>query len=138
MSPISMAAQKGADDCVRLLAHLGARFIEHAAPDSSGGPFWRRFQDSTTRVRNPKVWEWIASKGGDKGTDKSLQKRIKLLKQAGLEDPRDENSWYSCSSHGSRGPGRAEPHPNFVLLLYSHHSIPRNSFVPPALQINPQ
>ena len=58
-----------------------------------GGPFWRRFQDNTTRVRNPKVWEWIVSKGGDKGTEKSLQKRIKMLKQAGLEDPRDENSW---------------------------------------------
>ena len=92
-SPIGNAADEGADDCVRLLAHLGARFIEAAAPDWPGGPFWRHFNDNTTRVRNPKVWEWIVSKGGDKGTEKSLQKRIKLLKQAGLEDPRDENSW---------------------------------------------
>ena len=44
-------------------------------------------------MRNPKVWEWIISKGGDEGTDKSQQKRIKMLKQAGLADPRDENSW---------------------------------------------
>ena len=91
--PTAIAAQQGADDCVRLLAHLGARFIEPAAPDWTGGPFWRHFKDNTTRVRNPKVWEWIVSKGGDKGTEKSLQKRIKLLKQAGLEDPRDENRW---------------------------------------------
>ena len=44
-------------------------------------------------MRNLKVWEWIVSKGGDKGTEKSLQKRIKMLKQAELFDPRDENSW---------------------------------------------
>ena len=92
-SPIGKAARNGADDCVRLLAHLGARFIEPTTPDSSGGPFWCLFKDNVTRVRNPKVWEWIVSKGGDKGTGKSLQKRIKFLKQAGLEDPRDENSW---------------------------------------------
>ena len=92
-SPISKAAVVGADESVRLLAYLGARLIDSATPDWDGGPFWRRFQDNTTRVRNPKVWEWIVSKGGDKGTEKSLQKRIKLLKQAGLEDPRDENRW---------------------------------------------
>ena len=92
-SPISKAAHKSHDDCVRLLAHLGARFIEPAAPNWRGGPFWRNLKDNTTRVRNPRVWEWIVSKGGDKGTKNSLQKRIKLLKQAGLEDPRDENSW---------------------------------------------
>jgi len=39
------------------------------------------------------VWEWIVSKGGDEGTEKSLQKRIKMLKQAELADPRDDNSW---------------------------------------------
>ena len=92
-SPIGVAAYKGHDDCVRLLAHLGARLIEPAAPDWPGGPFWRHFQDNTTRVRNSKVWEWIVSKGGDKGTEKSLQKRIKMLKQAELFDPRDEKSW---------------------------------------------
>ena len=91
-SPIGQAAWKGADDSVRILAHLGANLIENPH-QFGGGPFWRRFQDNTTRVRNPKVWEWIVSKGGDKGTEKSLQKRIKLLKQAGLENPRDENSW---------------------------------------------
>ena len=92
-SPIGMAAQKGADESVRLLAHLGARFIEPRAFNWPGGPFWRRFKDNTTRVRNPKVWEWIVSKGGDGNTEKSLQKRIKMLKQAELFDPRDENSW---------------------------------------------
>ena len=88
-SPIGMAAQFGADECVRLLAYLGARLIEPAAPDWRGGPFWRYFKDTKGRVRDPKVWEWIVSKGGDKGTEKSLQKRIKMLKQAGLTDPRD-------------------------------------------------
>ena len=90
-SSIGLAAAKGSDESVRLLAYLGARFIEPAS-SREGRPFWRHFEDSTTRVRNPKVWEWIVSKGGDKGTEKSLQKRIKLLKKAGLEDPRDENS----------------------------------------------
>ena len=92
-SPIGNAADEGADASIRLLAHLGARFIEPAAPDWDGGPFWRWFKDNTTRVRNPKVWEWIVSKGGDRNTEKSLQKRIKMLEQAELFDPRDENSW---------------------------------------------
>ena len=91
--PIGLAAFAGADECVRLLAHLGARFTEPAASDYNGGPFWELFQDNVGRVRNPKVWEWIVSKGGDEGTEKSLQKRVKMLKQAELADPRDENSW---------------------------------------------
>ena len=87
-SPIGMAAQMGADDSVRLLAYLGARLIEPAAPDWPGGPFWRRFKDNVGLVRNPKLWEWIISKGGDEGTPESLRKRIRLLKKAGVEDPR--------------------------------------------------
>ena len=88
-SPIGMAAQKGADDSVRLLAYLGARFIEPAAPDWPGGPFWRRFKDSVGRVRDPKVWERIVRKGGDEGTAESLRKRIRMLIKAGIKDPRD-------------------------------------------------
>ena len=78
---------------MRLLAYLGARLIMRDPDSTATMPFWRRFQDNTTRVRNPKVWEWIVSKGGDEGTETSLQKRIRLLKQAGLDDPRDVNSW---------------------------------------------
>ena len=88
-----MAAAKGADDSVRLLAHLGARFIESAAPDWRGGPFWRCFKDSVGRVRDPKVWERIVRKGGDEGTAESLRKRIRMLTKAGINDPRDEHSW---------------------------------------------
>ena len=87
-SPIGMAAQMGADDSVRLLAYLGARLIEPAAPDWDGGPFWRHFEDNVGLVRNPKLWEWIISKGGDGRTPESLRKRIRFLKKAGVEDPR--------------------------------------------------
>ena len=52
-SPISTAAIFGADESVRLLAHLGARLRDAAAPDWDGGPFWLRFKDSKGRVRDP-------------------------------------------------------------------------------------
>ena len=89
LSPIGTAAYHGSDDSVHLLAHLGARFIEPTAPGWPGGPFWRRFQDNIGRVRDPKVWEWIVSKGGDEGTPSSLRKRIRMLKKAEIPDPRD-------------------------------------------------
>ena len=92
-SPIGMAAQKGADECVRLLAYLGARLIEPAAPDWDGGPFWRRFKDNKGRVRDPALWERIVSEGGDEGTLESLRKRIRMLKDAKVHDPRDGTSW---------------------------------------------
>ena len=86
--PISIAAAAGADDSVRLLAHLGSRLVMTEAPYQGVG-FWRHFKDNKGRVRDPKVWEWIISKGGDKGTPESLRKRVRLLKKAGVHDPRD-------------------------------------------------
>ena len=92
-SPIGMAAQEGADESIRLLAYLGARLIEPAAPDWPGGPFWRRFQDNKGRVRDPALWERIVRKEGDEGTPESLRRRIRMLKKAGVHDPRDGTSW---------------------------------------------
>ena len=86
--PISIAADYGADDSVRLLAHLGSRLVMTEAP-LQGVPFWNYFKDNKGRVRDPKVWEWIVRRGGDEGTPESLRKRIRLLKKAGVHDPRD-------------------------------------------------
>ena len=86
--PITTAANKGADDSVRLLAHLGSRLVMTEAP-YQGAPFWLAFKDNKGRVRDPKVWEWIVRRGGDEGTPESLRKRIRLLKKAGVHDPRD-------------------------------------------------
>ena len=94
-SPIGIAADKGADESVRLLAYLGARLI-CGLPTASGfinGGFWRRFQDSKSRMRDPALWEGIVKNGGDEGTAKSLRKRIRLLKEAKVHDPRDGTSW---------------------------------------------
>ena len=88
-----MAAHKGADECVRLLAYLGARLIEPSAPDWPGGPFWERFKDSKGRVRDPALWERIVKEGGDEGSPESLRKRIRMLKEAKVHDPRDGTSW---------------------------------------------
>ena len=92
-SPINKAAIEGADESVRLLAYLGARLIEPAAPDWDGGPFWRRFKDNKGRVRDPALWERIVAEGGDEGTPASLEKRIRMLKEAKVHDPRDGTSW---------------------------------------------
>ena len=92
-SPIGIAAAYGSDDSVRLLAHLGARFIEPAAPDWPGGPFWKFFKDNKGRVRDPALWETIVAEGGNEGTPESLQKRIRMLKEAKVHDPRDGTSW---------------------------------------------
>ena len=92
-SPIGIAAYKGADECVRLLAYLGVRLIEPAAPDWPGGPFWRSFKVNKGRVRDPAVWERIVAEGGDEDTPESLQKRIRMLKEAKVHDPRDGTSW---------------------------------------------
>jgi len=97
-SPIGAAAMEGGDESVRLLAHLGARLVEprgvlprgHSWP---GGPFWHRFKDHVGRVRDPALWERIVRKGGDEGTPESVGKRIGMLKKAGVNDPRDGNSW---------------------------------------------
>ena len=86
--PITTAADAGADDSVRLLAHLGSRLVMTEAP-YQGLPFWNYFNDNKGRVRDPKVWEWIVRRGGDEGTPESLRKRIRLLKKAGVHDPRD-------------------------------------------------
>ena len=97
-SPIGAAARQGADESLRLLAHLGARLVEPrgvmpSGKQYGGGPFWRYFKDHVGRVRDPKVWERIVRKGGDEGTPESLRKRIRMLKKAGVHDPRDGNSW---------------------------------------------
>ena len=83
---------------MRLLAHLGARLVEPSGvlPGSmiwSEGPFWHRFTDNIGRVRDPALWERIVRKGGNEGTPESLRKRIRMLKKAGVNDPRDGNSW---------------------------------------------
>ena len=88
-----MAAIEGASESVRLLAYLGARLIEPAAPDWIGGPFWHRFKDSKGRVRDPALWERIVKEGCDEGTIDSLRKRIRMLKEAKVHDPRDGTSW---------------------------------------------
>ena len=75
---------------MRLLAYLGARLTVTIGPNSG---FWCAFKDNKGRVREPKVWEWIVRKGGDEGTPESLRKRIRMLKKAGIHDPRDGTSW---------------------------------------------
>ena len=90
-SPIAVAANMGADDSVRLLAHLGSRLVMTETP-YEGVPFWLAFKDNKGRIRDPKVWEWIVRKGGDEGTPESLRKRIRLLVKADVHDPRDEAS----------------------------------------------
>ena len=47
----------------------------------------------TTKAAYPALWERIVDEGGDEGTPESLRKRIRMLKKAGLEDPRDGMSW---------------------------------------------
>ena len=65
----------------------------------NGGPgferytFWRNFPDSKGRVRDPALWDRIVTEGGDEGTRKSLRKRIRMLKEAKVHDPRDGTSW---------------------------------------------
>ena len=88
-SPIGIAAIQGADESVRLLAHLGARLVEPRGvlPNGEqydGGPFWQYFKNNVGRVRDPALWERIVRKGGDEGTLESLRKRIRLLKKAGV------------------------------------------------------
>ena len=94
-SPIGVAAHMGGDDSVRLLAYLGARLVLPGATLSGGGAagFWHLFKDSMGCVRDPSLWERIVRKGGDEGTPESLRKRIRMLKKAGVNDPRDGTSW---------------------------------------------
>ena len=92
-SPIGMAAQKGADESVRLLAYLGARLMQPEDEIYAATPFWDNFKDKKGRVRDPALWERILAEGGDEGTPESLQKRIRILKEAKVHDPRDGASW---------------------------------------------
>ena len=93
MSPIVKAADKGADESVRLLAYLGARLIMRDPDSTATMPFWHKFKNSKGRVRDPALWERIAAEGGDEGTPESLRKRIRMLKEAKVHDPRDGTSW---------------------------------------------
>ena len=91
-TPVLKAAQKGADECVRLLAYLGARLVVNLGPTVRGG-FWQGFKDNKGRVRDPALWARIVKEGGDEGTPESLRKRIRMLKDAKVHDPRDGTSW---------------------------------------------
>ena len=42
---------------------------------------------------HPELWEKISREGGDEGTADSLRKRIRMLKDAKVHDPRDGTSW---------------------------------------------
>ena len=96
------------DEAVQLLAYLGSRLVLEPNARWNGGPFWTRFPPGqVSRVRNPKVWEWIVSKGGDERTPESLQKRIRMLKKAGVRDPRDGTSSRYGSDGLARGRARA-------------------------------
>ena len=91
-SPIGKAAHSGADECVRLLAYLGARLVVNLGPTVRGG-FWQCFKDNKSRVRDPALWERIVAEGGDEGTPESLRTRVRMLKEAKVHDPRDGTSW---------------------------------------------
>ena len=91
-SPIGKAADMGADECVRLLAYLGARLIQRAT-GYADTPFWSYFKDNKGRVRDPALWQRVVEEGGDEGTPESLRKRIRILKNAKVHDPRDGTSW---------------------------------------------
>ena len=69
---------------VRLLAHLGARLNR-----SNGRGFWMTYQDSDKRQKATEFWTGIVQSGGDEGTDDSLRKRIIMLENAKMWDPRD-------------------------------------------------
>ena len=78
---------------MRLLAYLGARLIMRDPDSTATMPFWRRFQDHKGRVRDPALWQKIVAESGDEGTPESLRKRIRMLKEAKVHDPRDGTSW---------------------------------------------
>ena len=78
-----MAAQRGRDEVVRLLAHLGARLIK-----SNGRGFWMHHEDDDKRQQANEFWTGIVQAGGNEGTDESLRKRISLLEEAKMWDPR--------------------------------------------------
>ena len=83
------AQYKGAADSVRLLAYLGARLT-----DGDGYLFTCYFNEKGTgRVFDRELWQRISREGGDEGTADSLRKRIRMLKQAKVHDPRDGTSW---------------------------------------------
>ena len=82
--PIAIAAQKGHDEVVRLLAHLGARLLM-----SDGDGFWTTYQDDDRCRQAHEFWTGIVQVGGNEGTDESLRKRIRMLEDAELWDPRD-------------------------------------------------
>ena len=90
-SPIENAADQGNDESVRLLAYLGAKLVTPLPGHRR--LFWERFKDNKGRVRDPALWERIVKEGGDEGTLESLQKRIRMLKEAKVHDPRDGTSW---------------------------------------------
>ncbi len=82
--PITIAAAAGQDEVVRLLAHLGARLVM-----SNGSEFWMHYQDDDKRQQAKEFWTGIVQAGGDEGTNESLRKRICMLEEAKMWDPRD-------------------------------------------------
>ena len=83
-SAIGCAAYYGADDSVRLLAYMGVGLHD------SMGPFWTRFRDSNTHVRNTQVWLRLIACGGDDFSEWGYQARVRVLREAGIGDPRGQ------------------------------------------------
>jgi len=81
--PIAKAAHEGHDEVVRLMAHLGARLIMR-----NGDGFWMNYEDDDRRQQANEFWTGIVQAGGNEGTDESLRKRISLLEEAKMWDPR--------------------------------------------------
>ena len=77
--PIAKAAIHGHNEVIRLLAHLGARLR------GSGVGFWMHYSD---KRQDTGIWTSIVQAGGDEGTDESLRKRIRMLEEAKMWDPR--------------------------------------------------
>ena len=86
--PIGMGAQKGHDEVVALLAHLGARLIK-----GNGSGFWMNYKPDV-RINKGRgelareFWPRVASECPDDGTEESLTKRRAMLKAAKIYDPR--------------------------------------------------
>ena len=56
---------------------------------SNGAGFWMTYQDDDKRQQAVEFWTGIVQAGGDEGTDDSLLKRIRMLEEAKMWDPRD-------------------------------------------------
>ena len=67
-------------ETVRLLAHLGAKFVDDAGTSVT---------EYLHRPRDKERFGAIISAGGDEGTPDSQSLRVRMLKEMGLHDCRD-------------------------------------------------